>query len=189
MNEATLVILVHQALFQGCFFIKNRVLSRKLGMPVRGDNPEARRAILFFAGFILVALALAAGEIQWGGIRLLPDQTAVGLSLLLLAFNMVFGLASLHDLGESWRVGVIEEQSTELVECGIYRFTRNPLYIVLSLVQVSVAIWLDMLWILLLLPLSIIVITRYAIAREERYLEKCFGQDYRDYKARVRRWL
>ena len=76
-----------------------------------------------------------------------------------------------------------------LITGGPYTYTRNPLYIVLSLVQVSVAIWLDKLWILLLLPVSIVVITRYAIAREEHYLEKLFGQDYRDYKARVRRWL
>mgnify|MGYP001817063050 CR=1 FL=1 len=82
-----------------------------------------------------------------------------------------------------------DRPDSALITGGPYSFTRNPLYIVLSLVQVSVAIWLDMLWILLLLPLSIIVITRYAIAREEHYLEKCFGQDYRDYKARVRRWL
>jgi protein-S-isoprenylcysteine O-methyltransferase Ste14 len=76
-----------------------------------------------------------------------------------------------------------------LLTSGPYRFTRNPLYIVLTLAQVTAAVWLDSLWVLLLTPVSVIVISRYAIAREERYLEKLFGQDYLDYKKRVRRWL
>ncbi len=76
-----------------------------------------------------------------------------------------------------------------LLTSGPYRYTRNPLYITLSLVQLAAAVWLNNLWILLALPLSVFVITRYAIAREERYLEKLFGRDYLEYKARVRRWF
>jgi protein-S-isoprenylcysteine O-methyltransferase Ste14 len=82
-----------------------------------------------------------------------------------------------------------DSPDSALITCGPYCYTRNPLYIALSLIQVTVAFWLNNLWILLLLPLSMIVITRYAIAREEQYLEKLFGQDYLDYKASVRRWL
>jgi protein-S-isoprenylcysteine O-methyltransferase Ste14 len=76
-----------------------------------------------------------------------------------------------------------------LLTGGPYRFSRNPLYVVLTLVQITAAIWLDNLWILLLTPLSVVVITRYAISREERYLERLFGAEYLAYKRRVRRWL
>jgi len=82
-----------------------------------------------------------------------------------------------------------DRPDSALITSGPYRYTRNPLYIGLSLVQIAAATWFDNLWILLMLPLSILVITRYAIAREERYLEKLFGQDYLDYRSRVRRWL
>ncbi len=82
-----------------------------------------------------------------------------------------------------------DKPDSALITSGPYRYTRNPLYIVLSLTQITVAVWLDNLWVLLLVIPSIIVITRYAIAREERYLEQLFGQDYLDYKKRVRRWL
>lgn len=82
-----------------------------------------------------------------------------------------------------------DRPDSALITTGPYRYTRNPLYIGLSLVQLSAASWLNNLWVLLLLPLSIVVITKYAIAREERYLEKLFGQEYLHYKARVRRWL
>jgi len=76
-----------------------------------------------------------------------------------------------------------------LITSGPYRFTRNPLYIVLTLAQITAAVWLDNPWILLLVVASVIVITRYAITREELYLERLFGQEYLKYKQRVRRWF
>jgi protein-S-isoprenylcysteine O-methyltransferase Ste14 len=82
-----------------------------------------------------------------------------------------------------------DKPDSSLLTSGPYRFTRNPLYIVLTLVQLTAAIWLNNLWIALHAIPSVIVITRYAIAREERYLEALFGQQYADYKKRVRRWL
>lgn len=82
-----------------------------------------------------------------------------------------------------------DRPDSALITSGPFRYSRNPLYIVLTLVQLTTAIWLDNGWILALLPVSVIVITKYAIAREECYLEKLFGRDYLDYKARVRRWL
>ena len=82
-----------------------------------------------------------------------------------------------------------DKPDSALLTSGPYRFTRNPLYIVLTLAQLTVAVWLNNLWIALLVIPSVIVITRYAIAREERYLEALFGQQYIDYKKRVRRWF
>jgi protein-S-isoprenylcysteine O-methyltransferase Ste14 len=82
-----------------------------------------------------------------------------------------------------------DEPATELITGGPYRFSRNPQYIVLALVQVTVSCWLDNLWILILTPVTMFVITRYAIVREERYLAQRFGQAYLDYRRRVRRWI
>lgn len=76
-----------------------------------------------------------------------------------------------------------------LITDGPYRFSRNPLYIVLTLAQVTAAVWLDNLWVLLLTVASLVAVTRLAIVREERYLEAKFGERYLDYKRRVRRWL
>ena len=76
-----------------------------------------------------------------------------------------------------------------LLTSGPYRFTRNPMYIVLTLAQLTAAVWLDNLWVLLFTIPSVAVISLYVIAREEHYLEARFGQQYLDYKKRVRRWL
>lgn len=79
--------------------------------------------------------------------------------------------------------------TTALVIRGLYRYSRNPIYIGLSLVHLGIAVAVDSPWIAATLPIVLIVIRYGVIAREERYLEAKFGQAYRDYKARVRRWL
>lgn len=108
---------------------------------------------------------------------------------IVLVFAIIIAGWALYEF-QSARTDVRPDRpDSALITGGPYKYTRNPLYIVLSLVQITAAVWLDNLWILLLLPLSIIVITHYAIAREERYLEKRFGQEYLDYRKRVRRWL
>jgi protein-S-isoprenylcysteine O-methyltransferase Ste14 len=78
---------------------------------------------------------------------------------------------------------------TAFVTSGAYRFTRNPMYVGLTLLYLGVTVWVNALWPLLLLPIVLVVMQRGVIAREERYLEMKFGEEYRRYKAGVRRWL
>lgn len=79
--------------------------------------------------------------------------------------------------------------TTALVVRGPYRFTRNPMYLAMVLVYVGFALLFDLVWALPLLPIVVIVVQTQVIAREERYLEAKFGDDYRAYRQRVRRWL
>jgi protein-S-isoprenylcysteine O-methyltransferase Ste14 len=76
-----------------------------------------------------------------------------------------------------------------LVTTGIHGRTRNPIYLGFFLVYVGIGLVAHSLWILAL-TMPIAVVMRYGVvAREESYLERRFGDAYRDYKARVRRWL
>lgn len=79
--------------------------------------------------------------------------------------------------------------TSALVFAGPYRFTRNPMYLGMALVYVAAAILLDLPWAFVLLPLVVVVIRTQVIAKEERYLESKFGDAYRLYRVRVRRWL
>lgn len=117
------------------------------------------------------------------------EQHGRVLTVCILAIVAVLAFWSLYEFFRARTDVRPDRPDSALITTGPYRYTRNPLYIGLSLVQLSAASWLNNLWVLLLLPLSIVVITKYAIAREERYLEKLFGQEYLHYKARVRRWL
>ncbi|MHB8743347.1 MAG: methyltransferase family protein [Sulfuricaulis sp.] len=79
--------------------------------------------------------------------------------------------------------------STALVTAGPYGFSRNPLYLAVTLFYVGSALLLNALWAVVLLPLVLIVMARGVIAREERFLERKFGDAYREYRTRVRRWI
>ena len=79
--------------------------------------------------------------------------------------------------------------ATALVMTGPYRFTRNPMYLGLTLLYVGIAIWANTIWPLLFLPLALVVMQIGVIAREEAYLERIFGDAYREYRRRVRRWV
>lgn len=81
------------------------------------------------------------------------------------------------------------EPVAHLVTDGPFRFSRNPGYVSMVSIYLGVAARANARWPALLLPVAIATIRRGVIAREERYLERLFGEDYLRYKARVRRWL
>jgi len=79
--------------------------------------------------------------------------------------------------------------STALVVDGPYRITRNPMYLGMAVLYVGVAFVLGLMWAFLFLPFAVIAVDRLVIAREEPYLERKFGEEYVEYKRRVRRWI
>ena len=81
------------------------------------------------------------------------------------------------------------EPTPEIVSSGVYRFTRNPMYVGMALLQVSIGLGLANGWILALVPISLVVVYWTAIRHEEAYLERKFGETYTGYKRSVRRWL
>ena len=72
---------------------------------------------------------------------------------------------------------------------GPFRYSRNPGYLSLAMLYAGIAVLRNALWAILFLPLALYVIQREVIGREERYLERTFGEEYLAYKARVRRWV
>ena len=79
--------------------------------------------------------------------------------------------------------------TTTIVRTGPYRFSRNPIYLAFSLLQLGIALWVNSLWLVLTLLAAVAVMSRVVIPREERYLEARFPSEYSPYKASVRRWL
>ncbi len=79
--------------------------------------------------------------------------------------------------------------TTALVVRGPYRFSRNPLYVALAALYLGATLLANSLWPLLAFPAVIALVRTRVIAREEAYLEAKFGDAYRAYRARVRRWL
>lgn len=79
--------------------------------------------------------------------------------------------------------------TTALVTDGPFRFSRNPLYLSLTLLYGGIALFMNLPWAILFLPIVLLIMRRGVIDREERYLEQKFGVAYSRYKQRVRRWI
>lgn len=79
--------------------------------------------------------------------------------------------------------------TTSIVATGIFGYTRNPMYLGMSLALASLGLLANSWWFLIALPLAVIAVTKLAIEREERYLEEKFGAEYQAFKAKVRRWF
>ena len=79
--------------------------------------------------------------------------------------------------------------SPVLIREGLYRFSRNPMYMAVTVMQMGLGFMLDNLWLLAVLPLALAAVHFLVVLREEAYLETQFGEAYREYQRAVRRWL
>ena len=119
----------------------------------------------------------------------LPRGLAFMLGAIMIAIAVwlsVWGVRVMHRAGTSEKTSL---PTTALVTTGPFRYSRNPLYVSLTLAYLGIAVAAQSLWALALLIVVLAVVQRGVIDREERYLERRFGEDYLRYKGRVRRWI
>ena len=117
-----------------------------------------------------------AGAIRISGIALI----VMGVVLILSALGMFF---------RSGTTPMPWGQSSKVVTRFPYTMTRNPMYLGLVIVFLGITLWGNSLWPFLFLPMVIAVLQVRVIEPEEQYLESKFGEEYRAYRSRVRRWL
>ncbi len=137
----------------------------------------------------LVPLAVGYVFSRLYPVRFLPPAAADLLGGLLLALWLAVTVPAILTFRRARTSINPMVPSTALVVTGPFRFTRNPLYLGLAFGYSGVSILTQAWWAFALLPLVIVVMQRAVIEREERYLERKFGQEYLQYKQRVRRWL
>ena len=158
-----------------------------IATPVERDSAGviAHPPVILLATF-LVGLVLHLAF----SVMLLPEgwvQLAVGMPILGLAGGLT-----------AWAARTMRRVETDISTAtpttaiateGPYRFSRNPIYLAMAVLYVGLAISINALLILVLLPVFLAIISVGVIAREERYLGRKFGTEYTSYKSRVRRWL
>jgi protein-S-isoprenylcysteine O-methyltransferase Ste14 len=114
-------------------------------------------------------------------------QVMAGLAMLAAGLAVVFwGLITFA----RHRTAVFPTRPARLlVAGGPYRFTRNPMYVGLTLAYVGLALVSNWAWPLVMLVPVVAIISRYVIRREEQHLRSSFGATFDDYCRRVRRWM
>ena len=157
------------------------------------ESKDAAAVRIFPPGVPILVIAVGAGLQQLWPIRSgveLPALLRYGLgSAIVLGAVLGLGWQAVRLFRRSGQSENPWKPTPELVEAGPFRLTRNPMYLQLVLVCVGFALLLANIWILILTPLGAWLLQRFAILPEEAYLERKFGERYRAYKRRVRRWL
>jgi len=160
--------------------------------PVMADTEDTANVVV--RPPIAWGLAIGVGlALDWGFIDLpflpatIPATWLPG--AIMFALALALGFWAIATMTRSGSNVPTNRPTTAIVENGPYRFTRNPIYLGMMLGLIGLALAFDTLWLLIaLVPFAVLI--RYGVvAREEAYLERKFGDVYRAYRARVRRWL
>jgi protein-S-isoprenylcysteine O-methyltransferase Ste14 len=142
----------------------------------------------------LVALLLAAG-MAWASIfgpgEVLSDAWRHAATLLLAVVGIGFDVLGLLAFRASRTTvnPLRPRKATALVTGGVYRVTRNPMYLGLALLLLAWAVHLSAIWPFIGVPLYVLYINRFQIEPEERAMREKFEAEFADYAKRVRRWL
>lgn len=141
------------------------------------------------------AVGLAIAAAMWGLSTRLPAGLAVPnphfaaavIALVGLTFD-ILGIVSFR-LARTTINPLRPARTSSLVSSGVYRITRNPMYVGMLFLLIAWTIFLASPWTLLGPLLFVLYMNRFQIGPEEKVLEGLFGEDFLDYKKRVRRWL
>lgn len=183
-----MVVIGHQLLFQGTFVSKNVILRQRLGHSVRGTNRESSLAIAYYGLFIIATLVLSCFRSPIGSVSFVSGTVAIMGSSVLLAGSLALSSMALVALRDSWRVGIIKNEKTDLIESGVYSVSRNPYFVAYVLTFVAYTFLLQN-WLLALLTIGAILLTHRMILSEEEYLLSVHGDRYREYRRRVPRYV
>jgi protein-S-isoprenylcysteine O-methyltransferase Ste14 len=141
---------------------------------------------VFFLGAVALGMALQA---VWPLPLFAHSLMARVVGGCLILGGLALSGAVMYHFGRAVTPVIPWKETRRLVVSGPYRFSRNPDYVGQALLAGGLGLLFAAPWVLLVLVLSLLLVRYGVIAREERYLERRFGEEYRRYCSRVRRWL
>lgn len=156
-------------------------------------NNDAAAVRIFPPAVPALAILIAAAlEYVWpisGSVSIpAPERYWAG-GIIIVSAILGLGAASAVVMRRTGQTENPWSPTTEIVQRGPFRFTRNPMYLQMVIVCIGAAVLLSNVWLLLLTPVAAWILHHLAIRPEEAYLEAKFGEAYLAYKRQVRRWI
>jgi len=168
------------------WFVEYFLMGKIRMLKETADNP----------GVIAFPPALFAGTLMLGlllrfifPVNFLPLSIAIASGVVVLVGAALIAVSAFRAMRRAETAVDPSLPTTAIVSDGAFGFSRNPIYLSLTLLYVGIALLFNTPWALLLLLPLIAVVQNGVIKREERYLEQKFGEEYLRYKASVRRWV
>lgn len=184
-----LLALFVLAVFYGIYFVKMLAQKRRgiRTLQIRQRKEKSIQTVELLMSIATLGVVITQlVSILFGWSCLPTNARFTGFCTGMLG-DLIF-LLSVLCMKDSWRAGIPDQDHTELITSGIYRFSRNPAFLGFDLMYIGMML---MYCNLLTVPLTVfaIVMLHLQILQEERYLEKTFGTAYREYKRHTFRYL
>ena len=184
-----LLALFVLAVFYGIYFVKMLAQKRRgiRTLQIRQRKEKSIQTVELLMSIATLGVVIAQlVSILFGWSCLPTNARFTGFCTGMLG-DLIF-LLSVLCMKDSWRAGIPDQDHTELITSGIYRFSRNPAFLGFDLMYIGMML---MYCNLLIVPLTVfaIVMLHLQILQEERYLDETFGEAYREYKRHTFRYL
>lgn len=182
------------ACFYGTYFIK-QILQRRKGIRTdqmgKGEKPKrtiivetSLKTITYINGVIQFACTLFS---QY----MLPVQVPLavsGIGLVIAFCGVVFLVLAITEMRDTWRAGINEQQSTDIVKTGVFKYSRNPAFVGFDMLAIGMALAIPGIIVCVGAVLSLLFF-HLQILEEEKYLYNTFGDEYIGYKQSTPRYL
>ncbi len=163
------------------------MLSRALGKSIKAKNTLVNSSI-FFAGVASVIFLVHLIFTEMNFYVFIQSDVLMWIGSLLIILGLIFSSIASLSLKNSWRIGVNQQEDTELITGGIFKYSRNPYFLSYDVVLTGMVFCMPSP--VLLLPVLIsIILFHQMILREEKYLSSKHGDKYEQYRKEVRRYI
>jgi protein-S-isoprenylcysteine O-methyltransferase Ste14 len=154
-------------------------------------NEKVNHPQFVFNPLLLLVLAIVVTALLQGMVpmQVIPLAPARIIGITLFLGGMAIGFPALLGMIRAKTSPNPHQTPTALVQGGIYLYTRNPMYLGMLISYSGLFIFVQSLWWLLFIPFLAWLITIWVIIPEENFLAQKFGEEYLQFKARVRRWI
>ena len=150
------------------------------------------KVFTFITALELIVVSIFAFKNEWYEYLLpfwyLDNPTFLKIGWVFLFFSLILVWFSQSQMSSSWRIGIDEINKTELVTKGVFSISRNPIFLGIMITNIGLFLVIPNAFTLLIISLSTISVNTQ-IRLEEEFLKREFGNEYKEYTKKVRRWF
>ena len=188
MERCSIIFIM--AVFYSAYAVK-KMQQRKHGITTmllgKGDKPAKQRRIevwLKVSTFLIPFVELAS---IWYNLMDVP-RIVKWIGIAIAALGVLIFIVGMLTMSDSWRAGIPDKKETSLVTSGIFRYSRNPAFVGFDLMYIGILVAYPNIWHAAAVIL-VVYLFHQQIRNEETFMEEAFGEEYLEYKKRVRRYF
>jgi protein-S-isoprenylcysteine O-methyltransferase Ste14 len=166
--------------------LKSVITSIRTKQTIRGKSLKVNLVVINAIILGIVAFTYHPDNFFW--IRILDLRALKIMGLIIISLACVLGISTLITMKDSWRVGILPEQKTDLITNGFFKYGRNPFFLSFNLLFLGIFLEFPTL-VYLIFYISFIIILHLIIRDEEKHLMLQHGESYEKYKDSVNRYF